>query len=336
MKHIALITLGFVLLCTTASHAQQVEKTEETILPQAKTALSTEEVPVLEEENTVNTDTTTAEETKADKKKKKKKKATTLPRNSSTSYLLHVGGDEFVREDIAIHYSDYPFYEWTLSAGVSTMGLTMEVLTPISKSLKLRGGIDLFFYDSKYYDIGVDDPDGNLAKAFGYKPNLSIKGKNHMIHAHALVDYYPVPDGLFFFSGGLYFGQNKTDLSGYFIDHKGDRAKLLNPNTEWPDLDFQGNLLKMAEGDLKADVTLGNIIKPYLGIGIGRVVTSKRLGFSFELGMMYQGDYVLKQDGTKVVFDLSESGEYNEKAEKWLNRITWWPKVSFQVRYRLF
>lgn len=329
MKHIALLTLCFFFGCVKISYAQQIEETEITTLP-------VEQTPIVEEVASTSTDNSTAQDTKADKKKKKKKRVATLPPNTSTSYLLHVGGDEFVREDIAMHYSDNPFYEWTFSAGVSTMGLTLEALTPISKSLKLRGGIDLFFYDSKYYDVGVDDPEGNLVKAFGYKPNLTIKGKNHMIHAHALVDYYPVPDGLFFFSGGFYFGQNKTDLSGYFIKSNGDRAELLEPNTEWPDLDFQGNLLKMAEGNLTADATLGNIIKPYLGIGIGRVVSSKKFGFSFEVGMMYQGDYALKQDGTKVIFNLSDVGDYNEKAEKWLDRIKWWPKVSFQVRYRLF
>lgn len=305
------------------SYAQQIEETEIKTLP-AEEVVST------------STETSTVEDAKTDKKKKKKKRAVTLPPNTSTSYLMHVGGDEFVREDIAMHYSDHPFYEWTFSAGVSTMGLTLEALTPISKSLKLRGGIDLFFYDSKHYEVGIDDPNDNFKKALGYKPNLSIKGKNTTIHAHTLIDYYPVPDGLFFFSGGFYFGQNKTKLDGYLIDPNGNRAELQGNITEWPDLDFQGNHLKIDNGDMKADVTLGNIIKPYLGIGIGRVVTSKRLGFSFELGMMYQGDYVIKQDGNKIDVKLNEAFEYNEKAEKWLDRIKWWPKVSFQVRYRLF
>lgn len=327
MKNIVLITLGYILLFTTASYAQQEEVSEATVLPIEQTTV-TEEVVTTEAENK------TKEEKKAEKKKKKKK-AVTLPPNTSTSYLLHVGGEDFVREDIAMHYSDHPFYEWTFSAGVSTMGLTLEALTPINKSLKLRGGINLFFYDSKNYEVGIDDPNDNFKKLLNYKPNLSIKGKNHMIHAHALVDYYPVPDGLFFFSGGFYFGQNKTKLDGYLIDPQGNKSTLPE-GIEWPDLDFQGNQLKIDNGDLKADVTLGNMIKPYLGIGIGKVVSNKKLGFSFEVGMMYQGDYVLKQNGNKIDITLDEAFEYDEDVDKWLNRISWWPKVSFQVRYRLF
>jgi len=328
LKHIALLTLCFFFGCVKISYAQQIEETEITSLP-------VEQTPSVEEIASTSTDTTTAKDTKADKKKKKKKRVATLPPNTSTSYLLHVGGDEFVREDIAMHYSDNPFYEWTFSAGVSTMGLTLEALTPITKSLKLRGGIDIFYYDSKHYDIGIDDPDDNFKKLLSYKPNLSIKGKPLLLHAHALVDYYPVVDGLFFFSGGFYFGQNKTKLDGYLIDPDGNRS-VLPDGTEWPDIDFQGNKIKVTDGDISADVTLGNIIKPYLGIGIGRVVSSKKFGFSFELGMMYQGDYTIKQNGSKIIFDINDAFDYNEKAEKWLDRIKWWPKVSFQVRYRLF
>ncbi|WP_313138632.1 hypothetical protein [Myroides sp.] len=320
LKHITTVILSCLFIYSTNSYAQE-EPTENTA------------VNLVEEVSQEKT--TDQQQPKEDKKKKKKSGSPTLPPNNSTAYLLHVGEDEFVRDNIAKHYSDQRFYEWTLSAGVSTMGLTLEALTPINSYLKLRGGINLFFFNSKHYDVGIDDPQGDLVRLFGYKPNLAIKGKNHMIHAHTLVDFYPVPDGLFFLSGGFYFGQNKTALDGYLINHQGDRAKPLYG--EWPEyLDFQGNQIKLNEGNMEADVTLGSIIKPYLGIGIGRVVTNKKLGFSFELGMMYQGDYELKQDGSKVLFNLEDSFEYNEKGEKWLNRIKWWPKVSFQVRYRLF
>ncbi|MEK6492181.1 hypothetical protein [Myroides odoratimimus] len=322
LKYISTILISCLFIYSTNSYAQE-EPTMES------TAVNTVEEVSQEK-------TTDEQQPKEDKKKKKKSGPPTLPPNNSTAYLLHIGEDEFVRDNIAKHYSDQRFYEWTLSAGVSTMGLTLEALTPINNYLKLRGGIDLFFYNSKHYEVGIDDPNNIGQYLEKGKPNLRIKGKNHMIHAHTLVDFYPVPDGLFFLSGGFYFGQNKTALDGYLIDIFGDRAELKKQYAEWPDLDFQGNQIKLNEGNMEADVTLGSIIKPYLGIGIGRVVTNKKLGFSFELGMMYQGDYELKQDGSKVLFDLDNDFEYNEKGEKWLNRIKWWPKVSFQVRYRLF
>lgn len=317
MKHLILIIIGSLFLCTHNSYAQETEDTKvATVQPEEGAKAPSEK------------------EEKVPKDKKKKKADPTLPPNNSTAFLQHLGGEEFTRDNIAKHYSDEFFYDWTISAGLSTMGLTIEALTPINKSLKLRAGIDLFYYNSKHYEVGVDDPDNSLYDAFKYKPNLAMKGKLHIIHLHALVDYYPVPDGLFFFSGGFYIGENKTNLDGYLIDHQGKRAKPING---WPDfIDFQGNQINLNEGNVKANVTLGSIIKPYLGIGMGRVVTNKKWGISVEMGMMYQGDYTIKQDGSKIAFDLNDSFEYNEKAEKWLNRIKWWPKLSVQVRYRLF
>lgn len=327
MKHLILLIIGGLFISTNSIYAQeeikssniQLEENTKTTSDQSETANSTTE----------------EQDTKKSKDKKKKKSDPTLPPNNSTAFLQHLGGEEFTRDNIAKHYSDEFFYDWTISAGLSTMGLTIEALTPINKSLKLRAGIDLFYYNSKHYDVGLDDPDGNLSRVFGYKPNLSMKGKLHIIHLHALVDYYPVPDGLFFFSGGFYIGENKTNLDGYLIDHQGERAKL-KEGEDWPEIDFQGNKINVDNGNVKANVTLGGIIKPYLGIGMGRVVTNKKWGISVELGMMYQGDYKIKQDGGVIDYKLDETFEYNEDAEKWLNRIKWWPKLSVQVRYRLF
>lgn len=327
MKHLILLIIAGLFISTNSIYAQeetkssniQLEENTKTTSDQSETAKSTTE----------------EQDTKKSKDKKKKKSDPTLPPNNSTAFLQHLGGEEFTRDNIAKHYSDEFFYDWTISAGLSTMGLTIEALTPINKSLKLRAGIDLFYYNSKHYDVGLDDPNGDLSGVFGYKPNLSMKGKLHIIHLHALVDYYPVPDGLFFLSGGFYIGENKTNLDGYLINHQGERATL-PPGIDWPEIDFQGNKIKVIDGNVKANVTLGNIIKPYLGIGMGRVVTNKKWGISVELGMMYQGDYKIKQDGGVIDYKLDETFEYNEDAEKWLNRIKWWPKLSVQVRYRLF
>lgn len=193
LKHITTVILSCLFIYSTNSYAQE-EPTENTAVNL---------VEEVSQEKTID-----EQQPKQDKKKKKKSGPPTLPPNNSTAYLLHVGEDEFVRDNIAKHYSDQRFYEWTLSAGVSTMGLTLEALTPINSYLKLRGGIDLFFYNSKHYEVGIDDPNNIGQYLEKGKPNLRIKGKNHMIHAHTLVDFYPVPDGLFFLSGGFYFGQN--------------------------------------------------------------------------------------------------------------------------------
>ncbi|MTG96742.1 MULTISPECIES: hypothetical protein [Myroides] len=244
-------------------------------------------------------------------------------------------GFTFQPEPVAKHYSDIAFSELSVGIGITSMGITAEASSPLTPNLQLRAGINFFKYNSKYYDGTPDDPRNELSKTFGYRPDLTMKGKLNMFHGHALVDFYPVKGGLFFVSGGLYMGNNKVDLHGYLIDKDGERANPLE-GEEWPTLDFQGNVIDINNGNIDAQATVGNVIKPYLGFGIGRAISKSRLGFTFELGMMYQGDYTIKQGGSKVAFELDENVEYDEEAEKWLNRIKWWPKVSFQLKYRIF
>lgn len=233
------------------------------------------------------------------------------------------------------HYTDIAFSEYSVKIGATSMGITAEVMTPLNNNFSLRAGINYFSYNSKYYENSISDPHGDLRRAFGYKPDLKMKGKLHMFHGHILVDYYPIPEGLFFLSSGLYVGKNRVDLSGYLIDKKGEPAIPIDG--EWPSLDFQGQKITITNGNVDAVVDFGNVIKPYFGIGLGRKISNKRIGFTFELGMMYQGDYVIKQNGIRV-------GDYNElnvdyeddKAEKWLKRARWWPKIAFQLNYRIF
>ncbi|WP_010255444.1 putative exported transmembrane protein [Myroides injenensis] len=233
------------------------------------------------------------------------------------------------------HYTDIAFSEYSVKIGATSMGITAEVMTPLNSNFSLRAGINYFTYNSKYYENSINDPHGDLRLAFGYKPDLKMKGKLHMFHGHVLVDYYPIPEGLFFLSGGMYVGKNRVDLSGYLIDRNGDPA--IPKDGEWPSLDFQGHEIKIVNGNVDAVVDIGNVIKPYFGFGLGRKISNKRIGFTFELGMMYQGDYVIKQNGIRV-------GDYNalnvdyedDKAEKWLKRARWWPKIAFQLNYRIF
>lgn len=242
---------------------------------------------------------------------------------------------KFTPEPISKHYSDIPFSELTFSGGISTMGLTAEIATPLSLKFQLRGGLNFFYYKSKSYENNLSDPHGYLRSAFGYKPDMVMSGKLNTLHTHALIDFYPVKGGMFFISSGFYVGQNKLKLNGYLQNKEGERA-VLKEGQDWPTLDFQGNIITTNNGDVNIDGIIGNTIKPYVGVGLGKTVTKKKLGFTIELGIMYQGDYRLKQNGAEITYNFDENVEYNKETEKWLNRIKWWPKASIQLRYRLF
>lgn len=232
------------------------------------------------------------------------------------------------------HYDGGFLSHLNVSAGVSTLGFTMEAATPISESLKLRAGFDFLNLNTSQYDFDIDDSEGTLHDAFGFTPTYETKGSLNMLHGHALVDYYPFRKGILHLTAGVYLGNSKIKAKGLLTDGDGNIVEL-KPGHEWPIIDFDGNQLDINNGRLDAELVLGQTIKPYFGIGLGRAVSKRRLGVKFEIGILYQGDYTLKQNGKKVIStsDINASIEDTDKVTKWLK---WWPMVNLQINYRIF
>ncbi|MDR2222468.1 MAG: hypothetical protein LBE34_06985 [Flavobacteriaceae bacterium] len=238
------------------------------------------------------------------------------------------------KETKTAHYDSGLLSHVNVALGVSTMGVNIEAATPITKNLKLRAGIDFFSYKSKQYDFDIDDQAGTLKEAFGYTPTYEVKGEFKGVHGHALVDFYPFKKGIFHVTAGIYMGNNKLTANGLLTDGNGNVVKL-RPGHEWPVIEFDGHVLDTNGGVLDAELTLGNVVKPYFGIGIGRTVSKRRIGFNFDLGVLYQGNYTLKQNNQVLATtrDVNAQVDGAEDVTKWLKL---WPQINFQIHYRLF
>ncbi|MDD2513661.1 MAG: hypothetical protein PHS71_10495 [Proteiniphilum sp.] len=91
------------------------------------------------------------------------------------------------------------------------------------------------------------------------------------------------------------------------------------------------------EGEITdASLHMGNSLKPYFGVGLGRTIPRNRVGFKFELGVVYQGPYELVSD---II---------NEAGRNWVNRmaeemelpvsqetLNWWPMLNLSLTYRI-
>lgn len=232
------------------------------------------------------------------------------------------------------HFESKMFSHLNISAGITSLGLTLEATTPIHQNLKLRGGFDFFNYTTNNFTIDLEDTSGAFYEAFGFTPDLRTKGDIKLFHTHLLVDYYPFRKGILYLTGGVYLGTSKIKVNGQLQDKQGQLVDLLN-GEEWPTIDFDGHIIDLNNGILDAELKLGNTIKPYFGIGLGRSVSKRRLGFKFEIGAIYQGDYTLKQNN-KTIITSNEATAYVEDSHKYTKWLKWWPKVAFQLNYRIF
>ncbi len=255
----------------------------------------------------------------------------------STDSLIVIATDSVKTKVIKAYAEPFttdPFSHINVSLRFNTLGIGIEAATPLSNKFNLRAGFDIIPFNISERSLDLRDELKRIDYAFGYIPGYRAKGKINFFNAHILADFHPVERGIFHITAGFFIGSNKAELSGYLSDSNNNPAQLL-PGYEWPVLEYENHTIDLTGGRLDFDLKLGKAIKPYLGVGIGQAVTKKRFGFKFDLGVMYQGDYSLKQNGIDFKFNeaiIEEVGDIDDYT-KWLK---WWPMVNLQVTYRIF
>ncbi|MDH6306175.1 hypothetical protein M2459_002889 [Parabacteroides sp. PF5-5] len=229
-----------------------------------------------------------------------------------------------------------PFSKLDASLRFSTMGLGLEAITPLSPNFRARAGVDYLGFNTSHYNISLEDNGGYLNKAFGYTPDYRAKFGLSMFHGHLLVDYHPMPTGIFYITAGVYAGSNKIDLDGFLSNPENDNMAVLLPGMEWPELDLDGHKIDVTNGYVEdLELKLGGAIKPYLGFGLGRTFGKSKFGYKVELGVLYQGDYSVKQSGVKIDEDSTGLNDF-EDIDKYTKWLKWWPMVNFQLTYNIF
>ncbi|MDR1406649.1 MAG: hypothetical protein LBJ23_01210 [Tannerella sp.] len=232
-----------------------------------------------------------------------------------------------------------PFSQMNLALKFSTMGAGLELATPLGSYLNMRAGADMLPLSSQGYDnYSLNSYSDDLEPAFGFTPEYRAKGKIQMIHGHLLADIYPTSRSIFHLTVGAYVGTSQIKIQGSIVDPKNNAQAELLEGYEWPDLNIDGYEVTTKDGRANLDLLLGNAVKPYLGIGLGRAVTRKSFGVKFELGVLYQGDYTLKQDGR--ILNLKNTDEIEGEDISLINDyakwIKWWPMLNLQFSFRLY
>ncbi|MDR2384286.1 MAG: hypothetical protein LBD80_01300 [Tannerella sp.] len=228
-----------------------------------------------------------------------------------------------------------PFSHLNVALRASTLGGGIELATPLNKHLKVRSGLDYFKYNVPYNNFSLSDDGGELYAAFGYVPDLRMKEEISFVHGHLLIDFHPVPKGIFHITAGAFVGTNRIHADGFLSDSNDDPAELKS-GYEWPSIVTDGREIDFSEGKSKVDILSENTVKPYFGLGLGNAVTRHRIGFKFELGLLYQGDFSIEQNGQQIgtingkgINNVDGFGEY-------IDLFKWWPVLGIQLTYRIF
>jgi len=227
------------------------------------------------------------------------------------------------------------FKHWSVGVEGGTYGAGITAATSLSQKFILRAGFDMMglnYSKSFNWDIDGFAPAGTAGKSIPLTASLSdIQWRT--THGKLLVDFYPVENGIFSVTAGLFFGSNSLSAQGKVKNY----AQLMNQyNLDNVAFDLDGTVVQPnKDGSFDAKVRLGNGVKPYLGIGLGRAIAAnKRLSLKLDLGVVLQGNY--KLDSPNVLsgnITSTVNNDLSDHVPTYLIKL--WPMLNLSLSYKI-
>ncbi len=192
--------------------------------------------------------------------------------------------------------------------------------------LKARVGLNYMGYNYSINEAFSGDSQTD-PMATGTVDGEIYDAKFSFLNGSVLADFYPAPRVPISITGGFYLGQNKVGINGNADDKFQYIGVKVNPE---------------ANGDFSGDILIGNVVKPYLGLGFGNTLSeNSNLSFRFDIGAIYQGSPKFKSSYVEGTYfdiddlDTSIAGE-NDQMMLALSLMKFWPQLSFTLTYKIF
>lgn len=211
---------------------------------------------------------------------------------------------------------------------LGTTGVGVDVATPITPYIALRGGVSFMpgFKINTDVNVEVSQPELGTTHA-----SMDVQGNLQRVQGQFLVNCYPFLKSSFFISAGAFFGGNKlVEISG----HSDELAKLI----------AEGNSAGIEIGDYTIPVDKdGNVagglkvsnFRPYIGLGFGRAVPKKRLGVMVELGVQIHGTPEVYTDYGNLD-NLMEQIDPDDKFSNIIDKLKVYPVLKVRFCGRIF
>ena len=233
-----------------------------------------------------------------------------------------------------------------LGAGISigTDGVGIEVAAPCTPYLGIRAGIS--FIPKISFSVNDIEYDRNVPN---YDAKADVDASIRKIDGKFLVDIYPFGNKFsFHVTGGFFAGTNKLVTASFKEDPQepigGGIVKKIG-QAEW--------LVEAVNHKVDFRLT-HNTVKPYVGIGFGRMVPKpdKRIGVSCDIGVQFHGRpafegyataHTASGDKHKWVelegkdFDFGD--DFKDDIDDVLDivhKVTIWPVLNVRITGRIF
>lgn len=219
---------------------------------------------------------------------------------------------------------------------VGTPGIGVDVAAPIGNYVQLRAGFATFPKIKINTDLDVNIPAD--AQTAGYKipdGSIGVEAKTGFTNGKILADVFPFKHCAFHVTAGAYFGS--SSIVKAYNKNDEDLKGVAEYNKDYPNnrigVELGDYLLTPDEnGHVEAQIKTW-AFKPYVGLGYGRAVPNKRVGFMVELGCQFWGSPSVWCNGTELEED--KVGEGSGGIIKTLSKIIVYPVLNFRISGRI-
>ena len=212
---------------------------------------------------------------------------------------------------------------------VGTEGISIGVAAPCTDYLEFGLGINFFPGIKVKEDANVS----GIPAGFGYSNKIKITGSMSRTTFDFKTSFYPFANkSSFFIAAGLSFGGKALfDLSGQYEDW----GKLSPMEKEYVRNSIELDKYKLIlddEGRASGDIRV-NAVRPYVGLGFGRLVPKNRVGFRFELGCQFMGHMKVYQNDQESPTSLLKDND--SEWSKLIDKLTVYPVLKFTLTGRI-
>lgn len=233
-----------------------------------------------------------------------------------------------------------------LNVGAGTEGISVGLAAPVTSFFEVEAGVNVMPSFKLSGDLDVDVNTSSLPQVPGvqYPSSATIhaEGSFDRTTFNVKANLYPFGGGSkFFIAAGLSIGGEKIAEVNGSCDQLREFSQNL-PSQELKDQFRQAVTANLGGYNLELDENYnvqGDIrckkVRPYLGLGFGRLVPKNRLGMRLELGCQFMDKLKVYQNDTEIDINkaLEDAGE--DDLSKFVKDLKIYPVVKFSFTGRI-
>ena len=233
-----------------------------------------------------------------------------------------------------------------INVGAGTEGISVGLAAPVTGFFELEAGVNVMPSFKLSGDLDVDVNTSSLPQVpnvqYPHEATIHAEGSFDRTTFNVKANLYPFGGGTkFFIAAGLSIGGEKIAEVNGSCDQLREFSQSL-PTQELKDQFRQAVSANLAGYNLQFDENYnvqGDIrckkVRPYLGLGFGRLVPKNRLGMRLELGCQFMDKLKVYQNDTEIDVNkaLEDAGE--DDLSKFVKDLKIYPVVKFSFTGRI-